>query len=85
MIATIEDALLQYNTEIADLSTALSLKRAKEAILYLLVNRAVSIGHGQQNINYESLKDLLKMIDDKLTQYETVPGTNWTRFRGRNF
>lgn len=81
MLTNIEDALTQYAENIDDLENISKLKLLREAILYLLINKAKVMQHGNQKIDYDSLQPLLDYISDRIDKLEKVTRSSWTRGR----
>lgn len=81
MLTSIEDALTQYAENIDDFDNISKLKLLREAILYLFINKAKVMQHGNQKIDYDSLQPLLDYINDRIDKLEKVTRSSWTRGR----
>jgi len=62
--STLADALAQYNDNLDWEGNITKATAALEAIRFLLVNRAKSIGRNDRTINYESLLDEKRRLEE---------------------
>jgi hypothetical protein len=62
-LATVTDALAQYNANLSWHTSQASAELALEAVRFLLVNRAQRMGDQGSTLDYESLKDQLNSLE----------------------